>query len=67
MHIRKQRLLTPGPTPLYPTALHAMMASDCRQWPGPEVRAQAHEVLAKSDAEARVTENHPTRRERTGW
>ncbi len=28
MHIRKQRLLTPGPTPLYPAALHAMMASD---------------------------------------
>src|SRR5690242_1197016 len=28
MHIRKQRLLTPGPSPLYPPALHAMMASD---------------------------------------
>ena len=28
MHIKKQRLLTPGPTPLYPQALHAMMASD---------------------------------------
>src|SRR6516164_2091807 len=28
MHIRKQRILTPGPTPLYPPALHAMMASD---------------------------------------
>ncbi len=28
MHIRKQRLLTPGPTPLYPGALQAMMASD---------------------------------------
>jgi aspartate aminotransferase-like enzyme len=28
MHIHKQRLLTPGPTPLYPPALHAMMASD---------------------------------------
>src|SRR3984957_2741363 len=28
MHIRKQPLLTPGPTPLYPPALHAMMASD---------------------------------------
>ena len=28
MHVRKQRLLTPGPTPLYPPALHAMMASD---------------------------------------
>jgi len=28
MYIRKQRLLTPGPTPLYPPALRAMMASD---------------------------------------
>jgi aspartate aminotransferase-like enzyme len=28
MYIRKPRLLTPGPTPLYPPALHAMMASD---------------------------------------
>src|SRR4051794_33874482 len=28
MYIRKQRLLTPGPSPLYPPALHAMMASD---------------------------------------
>ncbi len=28
MHIRKIRLLTPGPTPLYPPALHAMMGSD---------------------------------------
>ncbi len=28
MYIRKQRLLTPGPTPLYPPALYAMMASD---------------------------------------
>ncbi|HCC55773.1 MAG TPA: alanine--glyoxylate aminotransferase family protein [Solibacterales bacterium] len=28
MHIKKQRLLTPGPTPIYPPALHAMMASD---------------------------------------
>jgi aspartate aminotransferase-like enzyme len=28
MYIRKTRLLTPGPTPLYPPALHAMMASD---------------------------------------
>jgi aspartate aminotransferase-like enzyme len=26
MHNRKQRSLTPGPTPLYPPALHAMMA-----------------------------------------
>lgn len=28
MHIRKSRLLTPGPTPLYPPALHAMMGAD---------------------------------------
>ncbi len=28
MHIRKIRLLTPGPTPLYPPALHAMMGAD---------------------------------------
>src|SRR6186713_890300 len=28
MFIKKQRLLTPGPTPLYPKALHAMMGSD---------------------------------------
>lgn len=28
MHIRKQRLLTPGPTPLHPKALQAMMGSD---------------------------------------
>jgi aspartate aminotransferase-like enzyme len=28
MHIRKQRLLAPGPTPLYPPAMHAMLASD---------------------------------------
>jgi len=28
MHIRKTRLLTPGPTPLYPPALQAMMGAD---------------------------------------
>ena len=28
MFIKKQRLLTPGPTPLLPAALHAMMGSD---------------------------------------
>ncbi|MGA8028432.1 MAG: alanine--glyoxylate aminotransferase family protein [Bryobacteraceae bacterium] len=28
MHVKKQRLLTPGPTPLLPSALHAMMGSD---------------------------------------
>src|SRR5579872_7049707 len=28
MNIKKQRLLTPGPTPLYPKALYAMLGSD---------------------------------------
>src|SRR6266404_7853602 len=28
MHIKKQRLLTPGPTPLYPKALYALLGSD---------------------------------------
>jgi aspartate aminotransferase-like enzyme len=28
MYIKKQRLLTPGPTPILPKALHAMMGSD---------------------------------------
>lgn len=28
MHVHKTRLLTPGPTPLYPPALHAMMGAD---------------------------------------
>jgi aspartate aminotransferase-like enzyme len=28
MYLKKQRLLTPGPTPLLPQALHAMMGSD---------------------------------------
>jgi aspartate aminotransferase-like enzyme len=28
MYIKKQRLSTPGPTPLYPPAMHAMMGSD---------------------------------------
>jgi aspartate aminotransferase-like enzyme len=28
MYIKKQRLLTPGPTPLFPPALHAMMGAD---------------------------------------
>jgi aspartate aminotransferase-like enzyme len=28
MHIEKQRLLTAGPAPLYPKALHAMMDAD---------------------------------------
>jgi hypothetical protein len=27
MHIKKQRLVTPGPAPLCPKALHAMMAA----------------------------------------
>src|SRR5579883_396625 len=33
MHIKKQRLLTPGPTPLLPSALHAMMGSDIHHRP----------------------------------
>lgn len=28
MHIKKQRLLTPGPTPVYPKALQAMLGAD---------------------------------------
>jgi aspartate aminotransferase-like enzyme len=28
MHVKKQRLLTPGPTPLHPKALQAMMGAD---------------------------------------
>ena len=28
MHVKKQRLLTPGPTPIYPKALYAMMGSE---------------------------------------
>jgi aspartate aminotransferase-like enzyme len=28
MHLKKQRLLTPGPTPLYPKALQAMMGAE---------------------------------------
>ena len=28
MHIRKLRLLTPGPTPLFPPAIRAMSAPD---------------------------------------
>jgi aspartate aminotransferase-like enzyme len=28
MHIKKRRLLTPGPTPIYPKALHAMLGAD---------------------------------------
>src|SRR5579863_1956117 len=28
MNIKKQRLLTPGPTPLYPPALQAMLGAD---------------------------------------
>ena len=28
MHIKKTRLLTPGPTPIYPKALQAMLGAD---------------------------------------
>jgi aspartate aminotransferase-like enzyme len=45
MYIRKQRLLTPGPTPLYPPALHAMMAADIHHRT-PEFRALYKGVLA---------------------
>mgnify|MGYP003329155196 CR=1 FL=1 len=41
MHIKKQRLLTPGPTPLYPPALHAMMASDVHHRTQDFVKVQA--------------------------
>jgi aspartate aminotransferase-like enzyme len=41
MHIKKQRLLTPGPTPLYPPALHAMMASDVHHRTQDFVKIQA--------------------------
>ena len=59
MYIKKQRLLTPGPTPLYPKALHAMMASDIHHRTEDfrslyrsvladlkEVMATSHDVLA---------------------
>jgi aspartate aminotransferase-like enzyme len=45
MHIRKPRLLAPGPTPLYPPAVHAMAASDLHHRT-PEFRALYREVLA---------------------
>ena len=59
MYIKKQRLLTPGPTPLYPKALHAMMGSDIHHRTEDfrslyrsvladlkEVMATSHDVLA---------------------
>jgi len=59
MHIRKQRLLTAGPTPLLPAALHAMMGSDIHHRTDDfrklykqvladlkEVMGTAHDVLA---------------------
>ncbi|HXG33864.1 MAG TPA: alanine--glyoxylate aminotransferase family protein [Bryobacteraceae bacterium] len=45
MYIRKQRLLTPGPTPLYPPALHAMMGSDIHHRTE-DFRRLYHRVLA---------------------
>ena len=45
MHIRKPRLLAPGPTPLYPPAVHAMAASDLHHRT-PEFRAVYRGVLA---------------------
>jgi aspartate aminotransferase-like enzyme len=41
MHIKKQRLLTPGPTPLFPPAVHAMMASDVHHRTQDFVKIQA--------------------------
>ena len=54
MHIKKQRLLTPGPTPLLPAALHAMMGSDIHHRTEDfrnlykQVLSDLHEVLATS-------------------
>lgn len=45
MHIRKPRLLAPGPTPLYPPAVHAMAASDLHHRT-PEFRSLYRDVLA---------------------
>jgi aspartate aminotransferase-like enzyme len=45
MHIKKQRLLTPGPTPLYPKALYAMLGSDLHHRTD-EFRAVYKSVLA---------------------
>ena len=45
MHIKKQRLLTPGPTPLYPKALYAMLGSDMHHRTD-EFRAVYRGVLA---------------------
>ncbi|MBM3787872.1 MAG: alanine--glyoxylate aminotransferase family protein [Acidobacteria bacterium] len=46
MHIKKQRLLTPGPTPLYPPALHAMMASDVHHRTQDFVKIQAQALAS---------------------
>jgi aspartate aminotransferase-like enzyme len=45
MHIKKQRLLTPGPTPLYPPALYAMLGADMHHRTD-EFRAVYKAVLA---------------------
>src|SRR3981189_2126174 len=45
MYIKKQRLLTPGPTPLLPQALHAMMGSDIHHRPE-DCRKISRAVLA---------------------
>jgi aspartate aminotransferase-like enzyme len=55
MYIKKQRLLTPGPTPLLPAALHAMMGSDIHHRTEDfrnlyrQVLADLKEVLATSN------------------
>src|SRR5580704_1626202 len=45
MYIKKQRLLTPGPTPLLPQALHAMMGSDIHHRTA-DFRSLYHSALA---------------------
>ena len=55
MHIKKQRLLTPGPTPLYPKALHAMLGADMHHRTEdfrdvyPSVLADLKEVMGTSN------------------
>ena len=61
MHIRKQRLLTPGPTPLLPRALHAMMASDIHHRTQdfiklyPQVLADLKEVYGTQSSDVLIT------------
>jgi aspartate aminotransferase-like enzyme len=61
MHIKKQRLLTPGPTPLLPRALHAMMASDIHHRTQdfiklyPQVLADLKEVYGTKNSDVLIT------------